>query len=39
MLADHDKFDKASAVTFADFGGAVVSVNKGTRNESTDQEF
>ena len=28
VLADHDKFDKASAVTFADFGGAVVITDK-----------
>lgn len=28
ILADHDKFDKASSVTFADFSGAVVITDK-----------
>ena len=28
ILADHDKFDKASAVTFADFSGTVVITDK-----------
>ena len=28
ILADHDKFGKSSAVTFADFGGAVIITDK-----------
>lgn len=28
ILADHDKFGKSSAVTFADFGGTVILTDK-----------